>query len=90
MSVVTTYTCDKCGLGAISPEGYFDMSVGVKQARGGYGGPQADKLSALWCRTCVVAAGLTPPWPKETSPPAPATLEDLVREIVEEGIDAHA
>ncbi len=89
MSVVTTYTCDKCGTCAVSPEGYFDMSVGVRTVGSSYVGP-VSKLTALWCRACVVAAGLTLPKPKETPPPAPTTLEDLVREIVEEGIDAHA
>ncbi len=89
MSAVTTYTCDKCGTCAVSPEGYFEMSIGVKQARGGYTAP-VSKLTALWCRACVVAAGLTPPKLGESAPPSRTTLEDLVREIVEEGIDDRA
>lgn len=89
MSIVTTYTCDKCTIAATSPEEHFEVSIGVKREHGGYGTPQT-KLIGLWCRACVVAAGLTPPKPKEVPPIEPTTLDDLVREIVEEGIEAHA
>lgn len=85
MTVITTYVCDKCAYSEPKPSGYFEVSIGVKQSIGGYAAPQT-KRTSLWCRSCVVKAGLTTPTMKERAPDPEPTIEDLVREIVQSEI----
>ena len=40
----------------------------------------------LWCRDCTIASGLLPPNKEEPKPEVPLTLEDLIRELVQEEI----
>ena len=87
--IVTNYTCDKCTAVKTSPEGMYNVCVAVRKVTGAtYNATM--KPCALWCRVCVVAAGLDAPKDKEKAPAEPTTLEDLVRDIAQEEIDAAA
>ncbi len=90
--IKTTWTCDKCGTVHESAENMWEIGVSLKRCKSASGpyltvhfGPKAE-----WCRVCVVKAGLVTPVPAPKPAVEPTTLEDLVREIVENEIEAHA
>ncbi len=87
MPVITTYICDKCELEQDTRDGMFDVGITLKSQNNRL--LQAPILQALWCRKCTEAAQLGHflkiqlSKEKETEP-LPATLEDMVRDIVDE------
>lgn len=89
MAIVTTYTCDKCGYEQTNPEQMWEIGVALKaHINTNPYVPPALKPKALWCRACVEGIGLLIPSPKPKAPaPEPATLEDIVRELIQEEMD---
>ena len=92
MTIVTTYTCDKCGHSqedAKSPRQMWSLEVAVKRMENKtYSAPFVNKGGITWCRECVIATGVVEPAKDEETPTSPLTLEDLIREIIQEEIEA--
>lgn len=86
MSVVTTYTCDHCGTSKDSHLGFYHVCVEARPAGGENRYDIERSALALWCRNCLVDAGLKMPL-RDYGHEAPAvkpTVEDLIRQIVQE------
>lgn len=89
--IVTTYTCDKCGHKQTEKEQMWNIGVSLKHLDNPYQYRGTDALSPreLWCRACVEGIGLLVPSLKPDEPaPKPATLEDIVRELIQEEVEA--
>ena len=89
MPITTTYSCDKCGMNHPDGKDLLTISVGVSTISiagkvGHYLPPT--KIVGIWCKSCAAIAGLTGPEPKPEDPPV-LTLDEIVREIVQEEID---
>ncbi len=89
MAIVTIYSCDKCGHAQETTEQMWEVGVGLKPLPGphGYSTPRPLNPKVEWCRSCVEGIGLLIPSPKPKEPAKPATLEDIVRELVREEMD---
>ena len=93
MTIVTTYTCDKCNHSQESmekPKQLWEIGILVREksriALSQYS--LSPKMSKLWCRSCVQSLGLLPQ--EKTTPPTPTptpTFEDMIREIIQEEIE---
>ena len=84
MTIITTYTCDKCGHKQINNDQMWEIGISLRHS----GNPPTLKPKQLWCRTCVEKIGLLVPSPPLASAPAPAlTLEDIVRDIIQQEIE---
>ena len=94
MTIVTTYTCDKCGHAQDDiekPKQLWEIGILVreKKSKNVFQYSQAPKSTNLWCRSCVQKLGLLPQ--EKTTPPTPTptpTFEDMIREIIQEEIEA--
>lgn len=96
MARETHYTCDRCGktdndLGRI---GLKTVAVGIKEIAFAYYDTNSNDLfdanrrEAEWCAECLVKVGI---YPKSAIPNTvqidpPPTLENLIREIIQEEI----
>ena len=91
MTIVTTYTCDKCGSSQTetsNPRQMWQVAISFSDAgKPNYPMHRTLTHGKLWCRDCVVSAGLVPPKVDEPTP-KPLTLEDIVREIIHEEIES--
>lgn len=83
--IVVTRTCDACKNEVLKKDQLWSVAIGIgchPDAVNWHG----VKHTAQWCRECMEARGLC--WStKRTDPLAPeptATLESLIREIVQE------
>lgn len=92
--IVTTYTCDKCKHSQEhpqSPKQLWDIGIGIETAGCSSYYSTSPKLAhkQMWCRSCVIKAGLFPPsrTDEEKTPTPPPTLEDMIREIAREEIN---
>ena len=87
--IITTYTCDKCDHEQAEPDNPRQMwrvAISFSDAiKPNYPVYRSQEREKLWCRDCVVNAGLVPPT-KDEPTPLPLTLEEIVREIVQEEI----
>ena len=86
MATKMVYTCDKCG----SEQNHGDQfwTVGVTATMSIYAGDQrVDKFSMQVCRPCLESLGIhVRTETKEKPDHNPPTLEDLIREIVEQTV----
>lgn len=85
--IATRYICDKCGNSQETSSQMF--SVGVVIEHVGFTTYTRPKVTVLWCRKCTEEMRLLERGEAEQAknplPPAP-TLEDMIREIVQEEI----
>ena len=91
MSIVTTYTCDRCGHKQIKPEQMWEVCIRYRHYDTSYGSSGSDRNKQLWCRACCDALQIisNPPPEKPTETPTPImTLEDQIREVMREEIEA--
>ncbi len=86
MPVKNLYICDHCEkTQEDEPKDMHFISIRVQESSPRYsssiGGKEKHKQ--LWCRKCLVEAGIVD-WktPDATPPPTPPTLEDMIHEIV--------
>ena len=81
MSVITTYTCDRCGAQQATTEQFW--TVGVCYAA--YSSPITRTIykSIHACRACVEEMGLVPTIRTGKQPAPPPTIEDLIRGIIQ-------
>ncbi len=89
MSIVTTYTCDKCNHeqdNSEEPRQLWDLGIRLKEKRSHYTQfLESNKETVLWCRSCVVKLGLLPATADD--PPVPhkkPTFEEVLREIIQD------
>lgn len=85
MPVITKYVCDKCDDTQDNRDGMYDIGITLKDQNNRF--VPAPILQALWCRNCAKDAQLGSflRLSTEDSPESsPATLEDMVRDIVDE------
>lgn len=87
MSIVTTYTCDRCAKSQTTDDQMWNVKVSYQHIRMS----DQDGPKALWCRACMEKVGILGPYRAETklpdeSKPQPLTLEDLVREIARDEV----
>ena len=86
--IVTTYTCDKCGSVRTEAKNMWDVGIVAREL------PKLGSFSkflptprkqGLWCRACMVKAGILPSVTNDPSKPDPVpTFEDIIREIIQE------
>jgi len=84
--ITTTYTCDHCKE-VKDKETLFTISLKANNLITDYGGGGLTPVcgNAHWCRSCLHKLGwfkTTKPLPGTDTPPPPATLEDLIRQLV--------
>lgn len=86
--IVTTYTCDKCGHAQTEKEQMWDIGISLTHLDYPYSTRRTLNPKKLWCRACVEEIGLLVPSSKQPNAPVPkpATLEDIVRDLVLETI----
>ena len=83
MSVVITYTCDRCGHTQNNSDQMWRTGVFI----GHINYPVGEQNAAIWCRKCIESVGLLPPNPPlvtEATQPKKPTLEELIRELIRE------
>jgi hypothetical protein len=92
MSIVVTYTCDRCGHQQTDDTQMWHIGLKVehlpKPAKFDYWELDA---APMWCRECVDSLqllGFRPKQIKENPPPVEITLEEKIREVMREEIEA--
>lgn len=87
--IVTTWTCDKCGKAQDDPKDMWEIGIHLRRVArtDPYCQPKL-ALKGLWCQACVEDAGLVVPHTPPKNPRKPDTLEDLIREIVVDEMEA--
>ncbi len=92
MGIKTTYSCDRKGCDNVYEDSDNVRSIGVivRDVKGnqGYFESTPTKLTAVWCKKCIIAAGLIVLARKPDKPAASIILEDIVVEIVENELDS--
>jgi len=89
MSIVTTYTCDKCARVQETGNDMYHVALVVRASASVPQYGRGDMMHAqLWCIGCVQERlkHLVPRKP-EDPPPTPPTMEDMIREIVQEEME---
>lgn len=87
MSHTITYRCDKCAHEQHDHDQFWALSVSIHPwASSGETSTSIKKMDL--CRRCVEDLGMLPPAydRKPPAPPAPPSIEDIVRDIVREEI----
>ncbi len=88
----TTYKCDRCGAEDTTNKINLDrvgVFVGHYERSYTFGLEPKVELTQEWCLDCRIKTGLTPA--PTSQPPAevsPVTLEDMIREMMREEIQA--
>ena len=90
MSIITTYTCDRCGHKQTTPEQMWN--VGISRNAFGSPYPGSSVFNQLWCRACCDQFQIvTVPAPTKALPDPPLmTLEEKIREIMRDEIETAA
>ncbi len=85
MGITTTYKCDRCEHEQDNTTQMWSIEVGIKSA-GTNPMFLTSRQTALWCRKCVEDVHLLkiPQHEPQRDLPSKPTIEDLVREIVED------
>lgn len=99
MSQITTYKCDRCKLDSTNWKDLDlkEIRIGMKKVSGSYSSSSYalhdfSNRKAEWCEACCREVGIIPPLfygktPQDETVQQPKpTLEDLIREIVQEEI----
>jgi hypothetical protein len=87
MSITTIIKCDRCGKQCDNGSMFTVNIIVYKGANSTYiGHCEFSQDHADWCEECCVAMHIHPT-PKEQTPTPVPTLEDMVRQIVQEEID---
>lgn len=93
MTIVTTYTCDKCGHHQTKNDQMWGIGVvlqhGMEVSNSRYSTSLIPQAKGLWCRKCIESIGLLceAPKPDDKDAPPPPTLEDMIREIVQNELE---
>jgi hypothetical protein len=92
MAYTTTFTCDLCGTQAIDDQQFLkEVSVVIENPYGARSS-STNVPKASWCKPCLVRMGViavgNTHLPANMAPPTPPTLEEVVRAIVQEEIEA--
>lgn len=93
MAQTTTYTCDRCKAQQIDDSQFLTsvmVRVGANWSRDGY--TNSVIPAQMWCKECIVGRGLLHPgaisMDVSKAPATPPTLEEVIREIMREEIQA--
>ena len=91
--ITTTYQCDRCGAISVGQDEHDlkAITIGICSAMTyHYSLSDFSNRTAYWCRKCRVEVGIEHPnRAKDVTPIAPSpTLEELIREMVREEIEA--
>jgi hypothetical protein len=84
--IKTEYICDRCKASQSTSDQFWSIRVAVR-----YSHSVSDSVirEEQWCRKCIEDMRLLPSnRPQKEMPPAPVTLEDTIREIIREEIEA--
>ena len=90
---ITTYKCDKCGAEDTTNEIDLEQVGGVfvrndKRSHSFFVCNPETQLTKEWCRDCRIRCGLIPTIKEPRIEVTPLTLEDMVREMISEEIQA--
>ena len=93
MSETILWKCDRCQKEWNSNEDKNPLrgvSVAIHRQDSGARGCPEDKWKAQWCKECLTATGLWRTYEEASNPdlPEPLSLEEMIREICREEIDA--
>ncbi len=88
--ITTTYTCDKCGHQQDTGTQMWYIGITITHHNTPAQASPHKDLHKLWCRTCVEDVGLLPfsTRPKTNSTISIPSIEDMIRQIAQEAIDA--
>jgi hypothetical protein len=89
--ITTTYKCDRCGAEQTNPEQMWNVGISCKHADSSYGMMfDTPHHQELWCRKCCDELQIIGrPIVHKDQPAAPmVTLEEMIREIMREEIEA--
>lgn len=88
----TIYKCDRCGEESTDRQEInldrVGVFVGIYERRFSYGSPSVELIKE-WCQNCREKYGLVQKVKESKVEVTPTTLEDMVREIVREELDAN-
>ena len=90
MAVETKYICDRCGTEMLDKMAIRMVGVVVLELNTMYLSKAQVKRETLWCRDCMIYMGLTVPKTQEEMKlevPAVVTIEDIIRELVDEHLE---
>ena len=99
MSTIITFKCDRCGKseGGLQPPPWIStvtllIDRGVRTGQHYHQMPISPARREHWCNDCLVNLGIRPlsfDDPPAMAPEEPATLEDLIRELVADEVANH-
>jgi len=81
MGVETTYTCDRCGHSQKTSDQMWEVGFAYRSR---HGGSYTIQAPSWWCRGCLEHFDVLPATTPLDPPPTPPTLEDLIRELVQD------
>ena len=89
--IVTTYTCDKCSHSQTErdkPRQLWDIGIILDTTPRPPYSHRSPLHKAQWCRECLIGLGIMVPskTDKTKAPPSPPTIEEMIREIIQEEI----
>jgi hypothetical protein len=93
MAYTTTFTCDLCKAQAVNDQSFLKaVRVQVSTVYGVNPFQASNVPVAFWCDPCLVKMGVihvgNTNLPADKAPATPPTLEEVVRAIVQEEIEA--
>jgi hypothetical protein len=96
MAHSTTFTCDRCGETAVDDQNFLTkirVQIESPYILRNEGFANSNAPTAAWCKKCLVKFGLIDVGktnlPAQLAPLVPPSLEEILREIVREEIEAN-
>lgn len=88
MPINMQYVCDRCEATQDTAEQMWDVAISceaINAYRSQYHSPNKYQ-KVMWCRKCVDAMGILTPLIRAITPEQPVTIDDMIREIVQQSI----
>lgn len=86
--ITTIQTCDRCNA---EVETLFELSLQIKTLDSRIFSNSISAIAPVqWCRECCIATGYVKWTPIPTPPPPTPTLEDFLRDFINETVDSRS
>ena len=88
MSIVTTYTCDRCSHQQTTADQMWNVAISYQHEATHAFSPSV-RSKQLWCRNCCNKFNIIvdSPKTKDVEAPREITLEDKIREIIRDVVE---